>query len=434
MKALPILLLNLAVFLLLIPPEVSGQTFIYNFTSPTREVNAGNNGLAVNSVWLYSKIDAMQKTDAIVKITSATGGLSVSSFDGTAAGGYDQAFQPTINVPSGTVNGYVEFQITFIKTGTYNGTTQTGTAFPQTTSIPATVLDDDGTLSGGTLYEYDELNMGTGQAPDYDASGGQLTYTTSGGFFTGRNATGTNYSGISTSATAVMFTVLNTNISSMTFRTGVISTFSTVPAARVSSLAFYMPVYPNAILASSWISAFHGVETGNSIQLNWQLNPAQGLAGLDLERTFDGSSFAVVKSYILGDNNDVLPTTFTDAGLPSGAAVGYRLKALAAAGSSAYSEIVDFQLPAGKRFSAYPNPVVNSFHVAVSGTTPGAGILQLLDYSGRVVWRRQIYLNQGSNSLLFQRPAGLPAGNYIVVIQAGDEIYTQKIALTSIGS
>lgn len=432
MKALFTLLLCLAVLLLCLPPGVSGQTFIYNFTNPTREVNAGNNGLTVNSVWLYSKIDASAKTDAVVKITAATGGLTLSSFDGTAAGGYDAAFQPTIDVQNGAVNGYIEFQITFIKTGSYNTATQTGTAFPQTIPIPATVLDDDGTLTGGTLYEYDELNMGTGQSPDYDAAGGQLTYSNNAGYFIGTNSTGTNYPGISTTATAVMFTVLNTNISTMTFRTGVISNFSTQPAGRVSSLAFFMPTYPNAVLASSPIASFSGVQTNHSVELNWQLNSEQGIAGLDLERAVNDGTFAVVRSFALKDSN-VLAYSFTDAGLPSGAAIDYRLKAASVSGESWYSTVIHFHTPGVQPFAVYPNPVVNRLHITLSGAVSGSGILQLLDYSGRVVWRQPVFINQGDNVLIFQRP-DVPAGNYIVVLRSGEAQWTQQIVLAAASS
>ena len=440
MKTISILLLNLAALLLFVPPKLTAQTFVYNFSAPTLEVNAGSGGLAVGSIYLYSRIDVAQKTDAIVKITAATGGLSLSTFDqdNTANGGYTQAFQPTIVVPgtggSGTVNGYVEFTFTFIKTGTYNTTTKTGTLFPQTSSVPATVLDDDGTLTGGTLYEYDELNLGTGEAPDYTLGGGQLNFTTTAGFFTGTNATGTNYSGISNTATAVMFTVLNTNISALTFRTGVISTFTAAPAGRVSSLAFYMPVYPNAVLASSPIGAFHGVEAGSSIQLNWQLNTEKGLANLDLERTIDGGPYQPVRSYVFNDSSSQAPFSFTDAGLPAGASVAYRLKASSATGNSWYSEVINFKLAANRRFGIYPNPMVTGANVTFFSETPGTGTLQLLDYSGRAVWRQQVYLNQGNNSFFFPRPAGLPAGNYIVVLHTGEEMSIQKIILARISS
>lgn len=439
MKAFITLLFNLAALLLLIPQSGRAQTFLYNFSNPTKEVNGGNNYLGVGSVYLYSKIDGTA-TDAIVKITNATGGLTLSTFDNdnVANGGYTQAFQPTIVVPgtggSGTVNGYVEFQITFIKTGTYNTSTQSGTLFPQTASIPATVLDDDGTLSGGTLYEYDELNLGTGEVQNYSANGGQLTYSTNSGYIIGTNSTGTNYSGISTTATAVMFTVLNTGISSMYFRTGVISTFTAAPAGRVSSLAFFLPTYPDAVLASSPIGSFTGVKTNNAVQLHWRLTAEQGLAGVDLERSINSGSFTPVKSLTLNDSNEAAPYSFNDAGFPSGGTISYRLKAAAVSGESWYSDVLNFNIPTDKRFLVYPNPVVNALHIAFTGSSPGSGTLQLLDYSGHVVWRQQVAVNTGENSYYVPRPAGLSSGNYIIVLQFGQETYTQKIVFTPLSS
>lgn len=439
MKALITLLFSLAAFLLSIPQNAAAQTFLYNFSNPTKEINGGNNYLGVGSVYLYSKIDGTA-TDAIVKITNATGGLTLSTFDNdnVANGGYTQAFQPTIVVPgtggSGTVNGYVEFQITFIKTGTYNTSTQTGTLFPQTSSIPATVLDDDGTLSGGTLYEYDELNLGAGEVQNYSANGGQLTYSTNSGYVIGTNSTGTNYSGISTTATAVMFTVLNTGISSMYFRTGVISTFTAAPAGRVSSLAFFLPTYPDAVLANSPINDFSGTKNNNSIQLNWQLNAEQGLAGVDLERSVNSGSFSPVKTFLIDDSNEAAPYAYTDAGLPSGTAISYRLKAAAANGETWYSNVLNFNLNTDKRFLVYPNPVINALHLDLSSTTAGTGTLQLLDYSGHVVWRQQIMINASDNNFSIPRPTGLPAGYYILVLQFGRQTYTQKVLFAPLSS
>ena len=153
--------------------------------------------------------------------------------------------------------------------------------------------------------------------------------------------------------------------------------------------------------------------------------------GLGLERAINGGSFAAVKSFGLIDST---PYSFTDAGLPSGAGVGYRLKASSASGESWYSDVIHFSTSADVRFSIYPNPVINSLHVTVVSATSASGVLQLLDYSGRVVWRRQVNVNKGTNDLYVQQPASIPPGNYIVVLQAGNETWTQKIVLATVSS
>ena len=72
--------------------------------------------------------------------------------------------------------------------------------------------------------------------------------------------------------------------------------------------------------------------------------------------------------------------------------------------------------------------------VSLAVTTSGSGILRLMDCTGHVISSQQAVLNHGNNSFYFQRPTGLPAGIYIVVMQAGAENFMEKIVLAAEGN
>jgi len=428
----------LAISFLSIGFSLPAQTFIYSFSAPTNKFSAGNAGLSTGSVWLYSKIDAGATTDAVVTITNQTGGVSLTTFDqdNIANGGYTPAFQPTIAVNgtggSGTVNGYVEFTFTFIATGTYNAATKTGTLLTQTINVPATVLDDDGTTTGGNLNEYDVLNLGTGEIPDYSSAGGDLTVTSSGNNITGTNTAGTNYPGISSTATAVMFTVINHNITSLVFRTGVISTFTAAPAGRVSSLAFFRPTYPASVLAVSPLSDFKGVEKDNSIALQWQLPDGNSQTETTIERSVDGGDFQPIKD-LTTDPAGSTPHlySYTDQSLPVANSIAYRLKITDVYQTPLYSNILLFNGANTHRasFNIYPTLIRGTATIVLSSETAGTGSFQIADYSGRIVYQQQVSFGQGDNVLNIPRPMGLPPGNFIALLRTRGRTDVQKIIL-----
>jgi len=419
--------------------SLTAQTFLYDFsTTPVMKFNAGSSGLAVGSVWVYTKIDAAATTDAVVTISASSGGITLSTFDaGSSNGGYDKAFQPGLNVPgtggSGTVSGYVEFTFTFITTGTYNAATKNGTPRIQTALVPATILDDDGTLTGGTLHEFDMLNLGSGELLDYSTTGPELSYSTSGTNITGTNAAGTNYSGISATAYPVMFTVINQNISTMVYRTGVTSNFSTAPASRVTSLAFFMPSYPSAVLAVSTLSEFQGTVTHNGIDLQWQLADERSVTELSLERSVDGGAFLPLRNYTpdnTGRESQPVSFSYND-NTSQLTTVAYRIKMVEVSGSTQYSKVLNFDMTSGSQeiCRIYPTLISSLATLELSSERAATGVLRIIDYEGHTVGQQPITLGKGINYLSINRPSGLPAGNYIASVRIPGHNYTQKIIL-----
>lgn len=403
------------------------QTFVYTFTGGALKSGTANTN---GAVYLFTSVKT--GTDAIVKITNITSGVTLASTDSYSAstGGYDQAFQPTINVSAGaTINSYVEFTFTFIVSGTYNTSTKTGTLQAQNILIPATALDIDG--NGAGLFEFDELNLGGGSMVDYSSTTSQLSVTTNSNNVTGQDITGTNYSGINVSNTDVMFTVLNnTNtLTSFVYRTGAIS--SAAVTGRVASLAFFKPTYPFSVLASSPLENFNGWTNDHSVNLQWQLAAYNDLSAMSLERS-TGIAFQTIKDYPLTPG--ITPSAVTSFQFEDTAPdedVYYRLKMTTAANEIQYSNTLHFP-PGNKQqssFRIYPAVTNNVATLSMTAATSGPAVLKLTDYSGHEFYRLSVLLNKGVNYLPLNLPGHLNRGNCIATLQAGNKTYTQKMIL-----
>jgi len=204
----------------------------------------------VGAVYHFSNVRT--NTDAFIKIKAITGGAVIQNLDRTADG-YDEAFQPEVNVPRNK-DGYVEFQISFVQAGT-----STRVAQPE---LKASALDIDGDLSkNGVLYEYNQIDMGGG-IYDFNTLGLQILITPVGTAYRATNITGILFgASVDTSALDVMYTVKNANVSSFTWRTGVNNLLSSATAKRYTSLYFKNFNYNNTVLSSPKIMNFQELQT-----------------------------------------------------------------------------------------------------------------------------------------------------------------------------
>lgn len=221
---------------------VSGQAYAqpdYKFKNPQK---LSGTALRTGAVYLFE--DVKTGVDAKLTITSISSGVTLTQLDGGS--GYPETLQPTLQIDSWK-SGYVEMKIDFLVANTNSPSVQA--------QIAATCIDVDGVTNydghGRNLYEFDQINMGGGYV-DFNTVGGELSIAQSGDWFTGTNIAGVDYPGRDTSAKAVMFSVINVNVSSMTVRVGINNQTSN-SATRERSVYFKRFVFPNSSLAVSEI-------------------------------------------------------------------------------------------------------------------------------------------------------------------------------------
>ena len=207
----------------------------------------------------YRFTNVKRGIDAIVTITGITGGLTINQIDGNS--GFKEAFQPVIDLPA-LSSGYAEFKIDFVSAGTFT--------LQVMNEVPATCIDVDGRLRGAlAIHEFDMVKKSPGIYVDYDQLGGELTVTYNPTWIIGTNIANIDYPGVDTLAKQAMFSVIQSNISSMTIRVGA-NNLTTGGEQRLRSVYFKKFTYANSFLAKSALTTFKGVEKNKKVELQWE--------------------------------------------------------------------------------------------------------------------------------------------------------------------
>lgn len=387
----------------------------YDFQGATHK---SGTPLQVNATYRFNNV--RPGIHANVTIAAITGGITLSTIDNTGSG-FKEAFQPTINVPAHST-GYVEFKIDFV-------TTVLSIDLPAIQlEVPATPIDVDGnSVTGGKIYEYDMIKMGTGYT-DFNGTSNELNVTYSPGWVTGTNVAGIDYPAIDTAAKQVMFTVVNSTITSLIVRVGGNNT-GTATQQRLRSIYFKKFEYPNSILAGSNLLKFNGVSTDEKTNLQWSLATGNNISTVVLEKGYTSNSFQDHAAFLLNFDGES-ETNFKYADTKDAErSVYYRLKITEANGKIEYSNILHFTGKKGSNnsFSVYPSQVSSTITVKMRSDSKQQGSFEVFDYSGRVVFHQSIGLLQGENNIRISDLEKLPPGNYITSIRTTEKLYSQKI-------
>ncbi len=373
--------------------------------------------LQIGAVYRFNNVKS--GVDAFVTITNISAGITISELD--AGSGYPEALQPTLIADPGA-NGYLEMKFDFLIAGT-------NTPFIQT-KVPVTPIDVDGYNNfdglGNSVYEFDEIDLGGGYI-NYDLLGTELMISQSGNLFRGYNTAGIDYPGRDTSARQVMFTVVNTNISSCIIRVGV-DNQTTVSTTRLRSVYFKEFWYANGLLPSNGLLSFSGVQKVNGNELNWELSADGDFIGISIEKSNDGKKFSSIDFKSISNSAQKIKQSYMDANQTDGV-VYYRLKLQNANGKYTYSDILIMKTKstAIQGFKVYPNLVESGAIINLSASKNENAELMIVDLSGRIMSRQSSRLSQGNNSFQLNNTDRLIAGNYLVVVSVGNEKMTQKI-------
>lgn len=382
----------------------------------------------VGAIYRFPSVKA--NVDGLVRIKAIAGGATLQAIDRTADG-FNEAFQPEIRVP-GRNDGYIDFQITFVSAGT----TTDSLRQPE---VRASALDIDGDMRGiNILHEYNEINMGGGTF-DYNTLSTQLlvlpVVTPSGIAFRGTNLTGVLFgAAVDTSALDIMFSVRNANVKTFTWRTGVNNLLSNSQGTRYASLYFKSFTYPNSVLSVPKIMDFKGNSDGNMVMLSWKLDvPAIDLTGktytCELQRAGENNQFVTIE-----ESERLNGTDYSYNGqLPVTGKSLYRLKLTSSDGEVWNSNVLSFYKGANaviKDLKVYPTVVsYNQFTINIPSERKQQGTIQMINYTGQVVYEKQLTLHAGTNSISISDFNPSLHGNQILVVRTGDELYRSKIII-----
>lgn len=355
--------------------------------------------------------------DGIINIVALNGGMTLNQLDGGS--GFDEAFQPYINCAP-KKRGSVEFLLEFVQAGTNTPVIQK--------EVPLTAIDIDGwEFPDDKLFETDEFEKSSSYFVDYDNLGTSLDIKQTATWYSIANKMAITYDGIDTAQKDVMFTMVHANTSSIRFRVGA-DNRSKEPMMRLRSVYFKKFIFPNSFLAKSPLLSFRGYERNKKVELNWELEQNNKIQTITIEKSTGGSFSSIGQALLYTEVDQTGKFKFTDNELLNGTSL-YRLKLTTVTGSVSYSNTLSFRSASTgtKSFAVYPSVINTNATVQVQSLSNSIASFELVDYSGRIVYRQTVNLLQGNNSIQVSNFGNLTNGHYIAVLKTDNKIESQKI-------
>ncbi len=178
------------------------------------------------------------------------------------------------------------------------------------------------------------------------------------------------------------------------------------------------------------LTSFTGVNKNNTITLNWQTAYEQNSSHYSIQRSVDGVNFTDVGRVAAnGISNIPLNYSYNDilpASVKMHKTVFYRLKSVDTDGNYGNSDIVALQLDKTDiQLLVSPNPAKDVLQVQTASGLSGNGVLSITDITGRQVYRRDIKLETGSNTIPVNISLFGP-GIYIVRLINGSESHVKQ--------
>ncbi len=372
--------------------------------------------LQVGAVYLVT--DVGMGLDALIEVLDFTGGASISDVDNfTGSNGYDDAWQPFINVAANTTSS-VGWKVTFKVGGT-----STDTIVP---NIIFAAIDVDG--DGSSLKEFV-----TAYKP-YSISkstGSNLVITQSGNDFTATSGSFATVANIDTNHTEAMFMVNYKNVNNFSYRTGSITTGGT----QVRQASLYFKSFFNLPVTTLPIELmyFNPKLINNDVEISWATASEKNNDYFTIERSTNGKDFEelfrkpgvgtsqVKHYYSLIDKNPQKGNNY------------YRLKQTDYDGKFAYFpiKVVRYETTEITKNISFqnisPNPFTENFKINFNLKKDVTIDFTLINSSGQIIAKEKIDGTEGYNSFEFINKYNLGEGIYFVNLVCDGEKITQKV-------
>ncbi|MEO6884536.1 MAG: T9SS type A sorting domain-containing protein, partial [Bacteroidia bacterium] len=168
----------------------------------------------------------------------------------------------------------------------------------------------------------------------------------------------------------------------------------------------------------------------NSTNLNWATASETNNNYFTVERTLDGINYTPIDT-VKGANNST--QTLHYAGIDHNPVLGvdyYRLKQTDFDGNYTYSDVVAVNVNASGKanLSVIPNPAGNEASIRFISPVIGTSILNIYDYTGRLIKTEQIATNMGTNTLPLD-VSNYTNGIYFISLNNGIQVYSSKLVV-----
>jgi hypothetical protein len=186
-------------------------------------------------------------------------------------------------------------------------------------------------------------------------------------------------------------------------------------------------VYTTACALPLTLLNFTGTKNNNSVLLTWKTASEINTSHFTVQRSLDAVDFSDIKTVPATPGSVIKTYSFTDnlEGIKA-PKIYYRLQMVDKDGKFEMSNVVLITLVnEGLRFTIRPNPANNYFVITNNTSAQSDALVNIIDFSGRSVLKQTITLS-GEQKINI---SALPGGVYIVTINTGDNISTQKLVI-----
>lgn len=348
----------------------------------------------IGAIYRFSNVTT--GVDATIEIMNLVGGAGLNDMDNTSQGYYN-AWQPYVTA-GGNGTSYLDWKITFKKAGTNVDT------ILQCLSITAVDIDGD----NSKLKEFIVASTPGAYAVDPD------TYLNVS--FDGVNSTAVGtvitVPSIDTAERKYMFQMNFTNVSTIYYRNGSISSKST-PDVRHTCIYFKSFFESGLITLPVRLTAFTAKTVSEGVLLEWALAEEKDVRQYTVQKSGDGVSWINIGKVNI--QQGLRKYAFTDK--TRAGRVYYRLQQTAVDGSTDFSRIISIN-HIGKPISIVM-PTLVTGNIPVQLETPAAETCHFAIYNqvGGLISQRSYSAQAGINFLQWELPAGIAAGMYIVAVK-----------------
>ncbi len=392
-----------------VSPNISAQCVAptMTFHSPVLISGVDNQ---IGAVYRFPEV--MPGVDANIEVIDLVGGAVLYNIDDSAGVGYYDAFQPYVVAPANTTS-YLEWNITFKKAGT-----ATDTAIA---CFSITGVDVDG--NGSSLQEFIEAATPGGYALDPSTI---LNFS-----FDGVRSKAIsqvdNIPLIDTAHREAMFQMNFTNIATLQYRNGAISTYG---SDMVRQTCIYFKSFFDNFTALLPVKLMNFTARNNkgTTLLNWSATNENDLQYYVLQKSVDGSNWKDVKKIMPGAA--VTDNYFVNDEEKNTGITYYRLKQVQRNGQPVYSTLVKINANDYNEATITHNSFSHgSVNLQITATKPDSYRAEIYNISGSKLKQQLINVNTGYNSAIVNMPAGLANGIYLLSIRntSGQQIHQSKI-------
>lgn len=166
--------------------------------------------------------------------------------------------------------------------------------------------------------------------------------------------------------------------------------------------------------------------------LNWNTSSELNSDYFAVERSLDGNVFSQV-GIVDAAGFSVMPNdyAFIDPGVRelNAGKIYYRLRMVHSDGSFEYSAVrwISLDESSHQTVLAYPNPFFDELSLMWYAGGSGTGLIQVSDFSGKMVLEKEIPYTEGNNFLMLDQLASFPDGVYILQLNTGRSTRTLKV-------